>query len=72
MNAADRTTDFLFDNGEYFVAHTAGGGAAVGMNNVCSLRVPPHHPLKDEILRLTEADVEAFVDAQISAGLIAI
>jgi hypothetical protein len=68
----DRITSVVFDNGEYYVAHTASGGAAVGMNNLCGLRVSAGHPLVATILALTPDTVEAFVDAQISAGQIAI
>lgn len=54
---------FVFDTGEYYVAHTSGGGAAVGMDNICHLRVPVGHPLFSEILALTPATVEDFIDA---------
>lgn len=72
MKYADCISSFVFDTGEYYMAHTQGGGAAVGMNNVCHLRVPPGHGLVAEILALTPATVEAFVDTQIEAGRIAI
>ncbi len=70
MKYADCISNFVFDTGEYYVAHTQGGGAAVGMNNVCHLRVPSGHELVKEILELTPGNVEVFVDTQIEAGRI--
>jgi hypothetical protein len=67
---ASHTTQFLFDNGEYFAAHTSDGGARVGMNGVVAFEVPAGHALHADILALTEATAEAFIDAQIEAGRI--
>lgn len=61
---------FIFDNGEYFAAHTADGGARVGMNGVVALQVPAGHDLHSEIVTLTDDTAEAFIDAQIEAGRI--
>ena len=63
-------TDFIFDDGEFFAAHTDDGGARVGMNGITSLQVPADHALRAEILALTLDTVEAFIDAQIEAGRI--
>lgn len=62
------TTEFLFDNGEYFAAHTADGGARVGMNGVVALQVPADHALYAEMIALTESNVEAFIDSRIESG----
>lgn len=64
------TTKFVFDNGEFFVAHLDNGGARVGMNNVVALDVPADHDLYNEILALNADNVEAFIDTQVEAGLI--
>lgn len=69
MNAA-HTTSFVFDNGEYFVAHLDNGGARVGINSVIALDVPANHALYAEILALSESTVEDFIDLQIAAGRI--
>lgn len=69
MNAS-HTTEFLFDNGEYFAAHTSNGGVRVGMNSIVALEVPADHELYAEMIALTEDNAEAFIDAQIEAGRI--
>ncbi|KAA0178793.1 hypothetical protein FX016_22945 [Cupriavidus gilardii] len=67
---ATRIAGFLFDNGEFFAAHLDDGGARVGMNGVVALDVPAGHELHSEILALTPATVESFIDQQIGAGRI--
>jgi hypothetical protein len=64
------TTQFIFDNGEFFVAHLDNGGARVGMNDVLALDVLADHALYAEILSLNESNVEDFIDSQVEAGRI--
>lgn len=70
MTKTAKISEFIFDNGEYFAAHTADGGARVGMNGVVALQVPAGHALHSEIVALTADAAEAFIDAQIEAGRI--
>jgi len=63
-------SQFVFDTGEYFVAHTTDGGARAGMNGYLSLQVGANHALRPAILALTPETVESFLDAQIEQGRI--
>lgn len=67
-----KITQFIFDDGEYFAAHTENGGARVGLKGFIALQVPAGHALREEIVSLTPQTVEAFIDRQIEAGVIAI
>jgi hypothetical protein len=68
---ASHTTKFLFDDGEYFAAHTDSGGIRVGMNAVIAIEFPAGHELYSEAATLdSAAAIEAFIDAQIEAGRI--
>jgi hypothetical protein len=68
---ASHTTQFLFDDGEYFAAHTDNGGIRVGMNAVVAIEFPAGHELHAEAATLDNAEsIEAFIDAQIEAGRI--
>lgn len=67
MNTA-RITEFLFNGTDYFVAHLDNGGARFGFKGLHCLDAPAGHPLRAEILALTEETAEAFHDAQIESG----
>lgn len=66
--AKHNVTEFIFDNGTYYMGRTESGGAGVGMNSVCHLRVPAGHALLAQILALTPETVEDFVDEQVGQG----
>lgn len=70
MNAS-HTTEFHFDNGTFFAAHTSNGGFRVGMNDVCAIEFPAGHAVRAEAEALTLDTVEAFIDSQVDAGNIA-
>ena len=63
-----RTTEFLFNGLDYFVAKLDNGGVRFGFKGVHCLDAPAGHSLHAEILALTEDAAEAFHDAQIEAG----
>lgn len=65
---ASRITEFKFDNGTYFAAHTDNGGFRVGMNHVVSIEFPSGHALRAAAEALTLDTVEAFIDAQVENG----
>lgn len=65
------TTQFIFDNGEFFAAHTSNGGVRVGVNNFAAFEVPPGHALYAQMVMLDNADaIESFIDSQIESGSI--
>lgn len=67
---ASHTTQFLFDDGEYFAAVTT-TGVRVGMNGVVAIEFPAGCELFEEAMNLDNAAaIEAFIDAQIEAGRI--
>ena len=64
-----QTTNFNFDNGEYFAAHTDNGGFRVGMNGVVAVEVPSSHALYAEMANLSNAQaIENFIDACVESG----
>lgn len=67
MNQA-HTTEFKFDNGEFFAAHTDNGGFRVGMNGLCAIDFPADHTTRAEAEALTLDTVEAFIDSQVAIG----
>lgn len=69
MTYSSRTTSFLFDDGEYFAAHTDNGGVRVGMNAVLAIEFPANHELYAEAITLDNAAaIEAFIDARFEDG----
>lgn len=62
------TTEFKFDNGEFFAAHTDNGGYRVGMNDVVAIEFPANHANRAEAEALTLETVEAFIDSQVENG----
>lgn len=62
------TTEFKFDNGVYFAAHTNNGGYRVGMNGMCAIEFPADHPQRAEAESVTLRNVEDFIDAQVAKG----
>lgn len=62
------TTEFKFDNGVYFAAHTSNGGFRVGMNGFCAIEFPAGHAGRAEAEAVTLRDVEAYLDAQVEKG----
>jgi hypothetical protein len=64
----ERITEFKFDNGDYFAAHTHDGGFRVGMNNLVAIEFPAGHPMHAEAQALTLDTVESFIDGQVSIG----
>lgn len=65
---ASHITEFKFDNGTYFAAHTDNGGFRVGMNDISAIEYPAGHPMRHEAESLTLESVEDFVDARIADG----
>jgi len=64
-----QTTEFNFDNGEYFAAHTDNGGFRIGMNGVAAIEVPASHPLYADMANLSSAQaIENFIDACVESG----
>ena len=68
MKSNSHTTNFKFDNGTFFAAHTTTGGIRVGMNSLCSIEFPPGHAMFAEANALTPETVEAFIDGQVESG----
>lgn len=53
-------TTFIFDDGEFFCAHTDMPGVRVGMNNINAFNIPRGHAFYD---RAVEADTRTLVEA---------
>jgi len=68
--ARARTTTFVFDGTDYFVAHTDQGGVRFGHKSLHCIDFPPTHHLYDEALALTEETAEDFHDMLIETGLL--
>lgn len=66
------TTEFKFDNGEFFAAHTNNGGYRIGMNGVCAIEYPAGHADRAAVEAITLDNVEAFIDSQVEVGNIVI
>lgn len=62
------TTEFKFDNGVHFAAHTSNGGFRVGMNGLCAVEFPAGHAERAEAEAVTLRNVEDFIDAQVAKG----
>lgn len=62
------TTQVIFENEEYFVAHLDNGGVRVGMFEICAVDFPRGHADYERAVALTEETVEEFCDEQVAAG----
>ena len=67
MNA--HTTTFILNNADYFVANLNNGGVRVGQKEVAAFDFPAEHAEYSKVVSLTEATVEAAVDAYFGAYL---
>ena len=63
-----RTTQIIFENDEYFLAHLDNGGVRVGMFEICSVDFPKGHEEYATACALTPETIEAFCDEQVAAG----
>lgn len=62
------TTQIIFENADYFLAHLDNGGVRVGMFDVCSVDFPAHHIEYARAVALTPESIEDFCDEQVAAG----
>ena len=62
------TTEIIFENEDYFLAHLDNGGVRVGMFEICAVDFPKHHEEYTTALALTPDTIESFCDDQVAAG----
>ena len=62
------TTEIIFENEDYFLAHLDNGGVRVGMFEICAVDFPKDHEEYATAVSLTPDTIEAFCDDQVAAG----
>lgn len=63
-----RTTQIIFENADYFLAHLDNGGVRVGMFEICAVDFPASHQCYADAVALTPETIEAFCDQQVAEG----